>query len=429
MPELTTPRFRRELWLIASVICAGSMWFYVTWIWGANQSPQFSDLYAPWWATHELLLHGRNPYTPAVVQQIQTVIYGAPIYGTYAGDPQAMSGGFAYPLFVAFLMAPTVWMPFPVVREIFFWSSPVMILLSLGLWLRALRWQISPLELFTIGAFTLGSYPALQVMELQNLSVVAACLVAGGLACIVANRFVLAGFLLSIATFKPQFVVILIPWLAVWTISRWRERRRLAWSFLGGMALLLLSSELLLRGWIADFFRVILAYRKYTYGHSLLDIWFSQRIGPFVAIALLLVVIALCSKYASAPAQDVSFFLLCCLALATTLLVIPSIEPHAQLLLLPGALALARYQNFIWESGRLHRLLLAATLCLFGWEWITALGLTLAAIWLPHKVLFGWWMLPLYTSPLLPLGILLCCGPLVRTAKLRGTVASWNHSR
>ena len=386
MPELTTSRSRRGSWLIVSILFAGGMWFYVTWIWAANQSPQFSDLYAPWWATHELLLHGRNPYTPAVAQQIQTVIYGAPIQGAYAGDPQAMSGGFAYPLFAVFLMAPTAWAPFPVVQEIFLWSSPAIILLSLGLWLYALRWRIHPLELLTISMLVLGSYPALQVMKLQNLSVVAACLVAGGLACIVANRLMLAGILLSIATFKPQFVVILVPWLALWTIARWRERRSLAWSFLGGVAVLLASSEILLRGWTADFFRVVIAYRKYTYGHSLVDIWFSTHGEPFVAIAFCLGVMVLCSKYLLAPAQGMPFF--SCLlfwSLRQRWLYIPTIEPHAQLLLLPCALVLVRYRNLIWEGGRLHRLLFVATVCLFGWEWIAALGLTLAAIWLPPQ--------------------------------------------
>jgi hypothetical protein len=405
------------------------MWFYVTWIWAANQSPRFSDLYAPWWATHELLLHGRNPYTPAVAQEIQTVIYGAPIYSAYSGDPQAIGGGFAYPLFVVFLMAPTAWIPFPVVREIFFWSTPAIILLSLGLWLYALRWRIRPLELLTISVFALGSYPALQAMKLQNLSVVAACLVAGGLAGIVANRLILAGILLSIATFKPQCVVILIPWLALWTIGRWRERRWLAWSFLGGMALLLTSSEILLRGWTADFLKVVIAYRRYTYGHSLLDIWFSTHGEPFVAIAFWLVVMVLCSKYLLVSAQGMPFFLVCCLVLASTLVVIPTIEPHAQLLLLPCALVLVRCQNFIWESGRLHRLLFTAAACLLGWEWIAAFGLTLAAIWLPQRTLVGWWMLPLYTSPLVPLGMLLSCGFLLGNAKLSGTVVPLNHSR
>ncbi len=429
MPELTTLRFRRGSWLVVSILFAGGMWFYVTWIWAANQLPQFSDLYAPWWATHELLLHGRNPYTPAVAQEIQTVIYGAPIYGAYAGDPQAMSGGLAYPLFAVFLMAPTARVPFPVVQKIFLWSSPAIILLSLGLWLYALRWRIHPLELLTISMFVLGSYPALQVMKLQNLSVVAACLVAGGLACIVANRLGLAGILLSIATFKPQFVVILVPWLGLWTIARWRERRSLAWGFLGGMAVLLAGSEILLRGWTADFLRVAIAYRKYTYGHSLIDIWFSTHGEPFVAIAFCLGVIVLCSKYLLAPAQGMPFFLVCCLVLAATLVVIPTIEPHAQLLILPCALVLVRYRNFIWEGGRLHRLLFVATVCLFGWEWIAALGLTLAAIWLPHRTLVGWWMLPLYTSPLLPLAMLLSCGFLLGTGKLSGTVVSLNHSR
>jgi hypothetical protein len=417
MTDSASSTWLRWFWLVLAMFCAGCMWYYVSHIWAAGQSPQFTDLYAPWWGSHEVLLHERNPYTPAVAHEIQTVIYGAPISSNYPGDPAEMGGGFSYPLHVAFLMTPTLWTPFPVVREIAFWIFPILVLVSLRLWLYALAWRRQIVELLTISLFTLGSYPVLQVIKLQNLSVLASCLVAGGLAAIVADRLVFAGILLAVATFKPQFVILLIPWLALWTIQDWRGRRSLVWGFLGCTTLLLLGSELLLRGWLAYFLKVVIAYRQYTYGHSLLDVWFTQRGGPFVAAAFLLGVTVLCWKYRSAPASSSSFFLVCSLVLATTLMVIPTIEPHAQLLLLPGLLVLLRYRNVICKVGKLHRLLFASILCLLAFGWIGACGMTVAAIWLPHATLIRWWILPLSTSPLLPLGTLLPLASLLPKAE------------
>jgi hypothetical protein len=394
------------------------MWYYVTSIWAAGQLPQFSDLYARWWGTHEVLLHGRNPYSPEVAHEIQTVIYGAPIPSAYPGDPAEISGGFAYPLYVVFLLAPTAWIPFSVVQEIFFWLCPILILASSWFWLYALGWRLRILELLTINLFTLGSYPALQAMKLQNLSALAACLVAAGLACIVANHFVFAGILLAAATFKPQFVVLLIPWLALWTIRDWQARRYLAWSFLGCIALLLLGSELLLRGWLEYFLKTVIAYRQYTYGHSVLDVWFTRRGGLLVAAAFILVVTILCWKYRSVPANSPAFVLFCSLILASTLTVIPTLEPHAQLLLFPGFIIILRYRNLIWEAGRAQRLLLVSVISLLGWEWIAACGMTLAALRLPSSTLLRWWIIPLSTSPLLPIAVLLPLALLLKTKEI-----------
>ena len=400
------------------------MGFYVTEIWNANQPLQFSDLYAPWWATHELLLHGRDPYTPTVAHEIQTVIYGEPISGNYPDDPESMGGGFAYPLIVALLMAPTVWIPFPVVRELFLGLCPAIILVSLRLWLNALRWKLDLFESVTLSFLALGSYPALQVIKLQNLSVLAACLIAAGLACIAANRLVFAGILLSIATFKPQFVVLLIPWLALWAIGDWRRRSSLAWSFIGSMTVLAMATELLLTNWPASFFKVAVAYRKYTYGHSLFDIWLTQRGGLFAAIVIVMIVGALCWKYRLVSALKAPFFLVCSLVLAATLLIIPTIEPHAQLLLFPGMLFLWHYRRPIWANGKVHRLLFVSVLCLTGWEWGAAFGLTLVSIWMPRTRLLSWWMFPLYTSPVLPLGVLLSLGFSLRANGLRASLGT-----
>jgi hypothetical protein len=400
----------RKLWLILSLLSAFSMWNYVTNVWSVGQPAGFSDLYAQWWGAHELLLHRRDPYSPAIAHEIQTVIYGAPIGISNPGDAAERSGGFAYPIYAVFLMWPTVQLTFPAVQGLFFCLFVALTLVSLSLWLYALGWRPPANELGVLAVFTFGSFPVLQGLKLQNLSLLAAFLVAATVAALAADSFVVAGLLLAGSTIKPQFVLLLIPWLALWIMSDWRRRRRMAWSFSATMSFLILGGEVLAPGWISRFVAVVRAYRQYTYGHSLLDVWFTQRIGSVVAVVLVLAALALCWRCRSDAAQSSRFFLASCLALAATLVVIPTLEPHAQLLLLPGILFLVRYGSRIWRSSRLARLFLTAAWVLLGWAWVAAFAMLLAAIWLPVGTLLRFWALPLYTSPLLPFGVLVILG-------------------
>jgi hypothetical protein len=410
-----SPTLKSVLWLLVSIFSAASMAWYVAAIWSANQPPQFSDLYAPWWAAHELLLHRRNPYSPAIAHEIQTVIYGAPSSPDSTDDPAGIGGGFAYPPYAAMLLWPTVYLSFSEAQKVFLGVSAAAMLLSLALWLRILRFRPPPLLWLTIALFALGSFPALQALKLQNLSVIAAALIALALFLLSAGHLALAGILLGISTFKPQFTIVLIPWLALWTFSDWRRRRPLACSFLTTMLLLVLVSEWLVPGWIRDFLNVLHAYRHYTYGHSLLDIWFAPPWGLLVATCLLLSVLVLCWRHRSQSADSMCFAVVTSLLLAVTLLVIPTLAPHAQLLLLPGFLCVLRGRALL-SSGKIQRLVLTATWTLLAWPWIASFGLLLAAVRFPWSALLRFWVIPLYTSPLLPLAVSLALGFLLPTA-------------
>jgi hypothetical protein len=262
-------------------------------------------------------------------------------------------------------------------------------------------------------------------MKLQNLSVVAAALIAGALFLLAADHLVVAGIFLAVSTFKPQFTIALVLWLPLWTLSDWRRRRSLAWSFLAALLLLILLSEWLVPGWIPDFLNVLHAYRHYTYGHSLLDIWFPPPWGLLVAACLLLSALALSWSQRSQSADSFLFLTVTSFLLAVTLIVIPTLAPHAQLLLLPGVLCLLRSRVLLFSSGKLQRLLFIATWALLAWPWIASSGLLLAAVALPSSAMLRFWEIPLYTSPLLSLAVSLALGGVL--SSLRSTVGkSWN---
>src|SRR5271155_3431642 len=47
----------------------------------------FSDLFPRWLGTRELLLNGRDPYSPEITREIQRGYYGRPIDSSRAADP------------------------------------------------------------------------------------------------------------------------------------------------------------------------------------------------------------------------------------------------------------------------------------------------------------------------------------------------------
>src|ERR1019366_9783508 len=335
---LHTARWWRWMWLSLSVVAGVSMWGYVTHIWAFGQPAHFSDLYAPWWGAHELWLHHRDPYSLSVCREIQTTIYGSPLTGAEAGSAAERAGGFAYPLFVTFLLWPVLHLRFMMVQALFAVLFPAMVVLSLRLWLFAMNWRVQSSQFAVLAIFLLGSFPVLQGLWLQNLSLLVAFLIAGAVASIAANRLLLGGCLLGLAAIKPPFVFMLVLWLALWAVREWKPRQGLVWGFLTTMLLLVLGSEWLSPGWVHRFVAVLHAYTRYTYGHSLLDLWFTSSIAPFVRAVLMVLVLALCWRLRECAAQTPKFVLACSLVLATTLVVIPTLEPHAQLMLLPGFL-------------------------------------------------------------------------------------------
>ncbi len=407
------PASKLSLWLLVSVCCAASMAWYVTTIWSLNQPPGFSDLYARWWGAHELLLHGRNPYSPAVSHEIQNVIYGQPLPAT-PNDPLAIGGGFAYPLHAAFLLWPTVYLSFPAAKLVVLGASLLATLLSLECWLRSMQTKLTLARWLTLAFFVLGSFPCLEALKLQNLSLIAAALISFALFLLSAGRLTLAGVVLAFATFKPQFTITLIPWLLLWTAADWRRRRSMAWSFLATLTVLVALGEALLPGWISDFLNVIRAYRHYTYGHSILDLWFTPSWGAVAAAVVLAACAVACWPCRSEPATSARFCFATSLVLAANVVVIPTLAPHAQLLLVPAFLWLLRCT----ASSKAHRSWVRifcepAVWILLAWQWIAALALTLAGLRYPAAVLHRFWEIPLYTSPLLPVAVFLLLGSLV----------------
>ena len=409
------------------MLSAASMWFYVQWVLvpyqkadaAAHGRPRgnLSDLYPRWLGTRELLLHHRDPYSSEVTREIQSGYYGRPLDPGRMDDPRFNEPkdqqGFAYPLHVIFLLAPTIGLPFPVVQAGFRWLLVILTLASVLLWLRVLRWRPSAATTAIIILLTLGSYAVVQGIKLQQLTLVVSALLAGCGAALVAGHFSLAGFLLALATIKPQLALPLAGWLTLWAASDWRRRQSFIWSFALSMAIFLGASEYILPGWMREFRDAVAAYRQYTGGAgSLLDVLTTPWLGKILAAVAVLAVVVMGWKVRRASHDSAAFSSILALVLAVTLVIVPSFAPYNQVLLLPAVFLITISWKDLWSRGSLTRVACGLGLLVVGWPWLASCGLMLASRFVSPSSLQKAWTVPLYTSlgiPLVVLGLLSLC--------------------
>jgi hypothetical protein len=401
--------------LAVAAVMSAALWFYVQRVLipyqvadaAVHGRPRgvLSDLYPRWLGARELLLHGRDPYSTEVTQEIQAGYYGRPLDPNRPEDPKDEQR-FAYPVYVAFLLAPLVKLPFPDVRWISIAVLSILSALSVLLWMDALRWRLRPWATLVCLLLVMDSLALVQGIKLQQLTLLVGALLAASIALIPRGKLFLAGALLAVATIKPQLLWLLGFWLFVWTVARWRERQNLLWGFASMMAVLLIGAEFILPGWIGRFANAVIAYQRYTGGAAISD-QLETHIGRELLILIGILGIAWQSWRArESPANSQEFQATCALALALTVVLVSITAPYNQVLLLPAVFLIAKHWRELWERSLLGRVFASLTALFIAWPWISSLGLGLASIMVPAASLQRAWAVPLWTSIGVPLAIL-----------------------
>lgn len=403
----------RSSFVLPALVAISSMWGYAEYIVipqlqreaarTGRPRGNLSDLYPRWLGARELLLHGRDPYAADLTREIQIGYYGRVLDPSLPNDPKDQEG-FVYPVYVVFLLAPTVHLPFRVVQTGFRDLLVLLTALSIPLWLLFTSYRLSPAAQLSWILLTLGSLPALQGIKLQQLSLLVCSMIAASAAAVHKRKFVLAGILLALATIKPQLVALPSGWLFLWILGDWRGRQRLAWSFLLAMTALIAGGLVVLPGWISRFWRATMDYERYTGGwRSILDYALSSPGGKIASVLIIIAVLAIGWILRGSSPESTPFVWGFSLTLTATVLVLPMIWPYNQFLLLPGLMLAGRSLSSLWQKGALWRLLLVGTAVTVLWPCLAAAAMLLSLIFLPLRTVQAAWTVPLMTALLPPL--------------------------
>jgi hypothetical protein len=392
-----------------AVVFSASTWFYIEHILKpqqiaydiAHQRPRgnFSDLYPRWLGARELLLHQRNPYSSEITQEIQQGYYGRPLDPTRPDDPKDQQA-FAYPVYVVFLLWPTIHTPFEEVQSILRCLLPGLIVASVLLWIRTLHWRLPITWKLTVVVLMLGWLPTVQGLKLQQLSLLVFALLTGCACLLQAGLYLGAGALLALATIKPQLAWPLVAWLILWAAAEWRARWRLFLGFVLTMILLLVGSELVLPGWSRMFLDAIRQYREYTSTESVSITLFGAVVGRMFEIACVLACAAcLWARRKDASAEGLVRAI--GVVMALTVLLIPKTAPYNQVLLVPSVLMLIQSDisrkalPAIRMANRVGGLLLV-------WPWIATMVLSVACFFAAQESLLKFWQVPFFTNLMVP---------------------------
>jgi hypothetical protein len=397
---------------VLAAVAAASMWFYVDRILvgyqvadaAAHERPRgnLSDLYPRWLGARELLLHRRNPYGDDIAIEIQKGYYGRALDASRPNDPKDKQG-FAYPVYVVFLLAPLVGLPFPGVQLFFHWLLVALTAASVWLWLRVLRWRLPGTAIAAGIMLTLGSFPAVQGLKLQQLTLLIGALLAGAVACMSSGFLFCGGALLALATIKPQLTWPLVAWLLVWAVSDWRVRRRFVFGFGLVMGLLLAGGEIILPGWWRMFAHAIGEYHRYTQNQSVLDQLVPWGFtGKILAAAAVLACAIFLWRLRQQPTGAEEFGGAAALVMALTVLVVPMSAPYNQVLLVPVVLELVRGREKFLARSRNRRLAYLVGALLVGWQWVASVSLSAAYLAGARAWALAHWTYPFFATFALP---------------------------
>ncbi len=365
-----------------------------------------SDLYPRWFGSRELLLHHRDPYSAEVTRGIQRGFYGREIDPQKTNDPTDQVA-FAYPAYVVFLLGPTLTLPFSAVQSLFSWLLLLGIAASVPAWMYCMGLPTKPLFVLSGMILAISTYPAVLEYDMQNLAALVAILLAFAALAASHEWLVLSGFFLALSTIKPQLSALFVLCFLGWTAGRWRERKRLAVSFMLTIAGLIAGAEMLLPHWIPEFLGAAHAYNSYATDPSILQFLFGSILSWIVALALCAAALFVAFRYRARSAGSANFGWIFAWAAVVTLTIVP-IAVYNQVLLVPPLLLLLLERKRI--SGLLPRALGKATFACLGWQWLAATILAICSMFLSPAALRPFAKLPLLTliavPPLATLAIL-----------------------
>lgn len=356
---------------------------------------RWSDLY-PQWTGVKAALHGENPYSQTVTDQIEQGMYGHVLQPEEKWDRQR----FVYPAHLIFLLGPATVLPWWLVRLLFSLLAPPAIAATLWIWLRVLGLRLGPWQKIALYVLTLGSWPAIWAYQQTQPTILISLLIALGVLLFRQGRDFWSGLMVALATTKPNLVGLVALWLAYLAL---RDRR---WKWIASAVLwtaaLAAATELVVPGWISEWLRTVRTYAHDPQKQSLL-VRFSWHYGAWTTLAAGALVCLCLWKRRAVAVDSEAFGGAVAMLLAFTVCAIPTTGwmIYNELLLIPCVVVLIQKRSAPGPGIQpLRRIAMAALACLIVSPPVAAvLGLLQ-----PDQPL--WIILPFLVGEMVPLAVL-----------------------
>jgi hypothetical protein len=307
--------------------------------------PENPGDFFPVWFGARAVLHGHDPYSEEISKRIQLWIYRRRLtdYELQHGRDQHR---FAYPAYVAFVLAPLTLCSYHTARALACGIFAALVALSVLLWLRAVGWRPPPPLFAWITVIVLLSPITTRGLHLVQLGILAGFLLSLAAWAVARNHLLLAGVVLAAASIKPQLALLPTVWFLLWSFSELGKR----WHLLLGLVLALLAliagSVALVPLWIPHFLSGLTAYRSYTGAPSAFDAIFGRpwSLVPTAIVLVTVAIVAWKSRFADPSTRQYALALT--LTLAVTVWAVPAnFDPFNQLLSLPLVFLLGRVMH------------------------------------------------------------------------------------
>lgn len=228
-----------------------------------SRYPGGNDLLPRWKGGCLLLWEGADPYSEETTLRLQRGIHGRP---ARPGEDQA---AYAYPLYTLAFTWPTCFSrDYATVRAAWMTATIHLILAGTALMKAVAGWRGAGAVWLATLAGAVFVYPNARMIVLGQMSVIVFFALALALWAARRGRDTLAGGALAAATIKPQFSLLIVPWLLLWALGRGRRRLLLGFgATLGGLLALSLALQ---PDWIQNWITQIGRYPTYSeYGSAI----------------------------------------------------------------------------------------------------------------------------------------------------------------
>lgn len=245
--------------LVALALAAGVTWLNLRIV---GNDPEMTGFSPQWMGARQALLERADPYSESFRQEVQQAALGREAFSWE--DPH----DFLYPYYAILLYLPVALIAqYPLALSVWMTLLAAALVGLARASLALTHWEPPPAVVWAYGLFVVFNYHALRAVLAGNPAPVVALGITLAFLAIQHERDLLAGSLLAWTTIKPQIVVLLLPFVVIWAVSR---RRR---GILAGMGLTLLVlfavSSILQPGWLVESLAQMAAFPHYTTPESM----------------------------------------------------------------------------------------------------------------------------------------------------------------